>query len=1107
MTALSSKDDSEDVFAPPSSWRRAVLPRRDGHFGAPEVKLDAAAAATAVAGILGQHRERLDVLLHESGNDRSLVTAVRATVDGTHPSPAGAGALAACHDRLDNWGDWGFEAFVDHWAARHGLAFAVEAVVELFGIGTGPLARRPVPSGWSWHTRPRSMAERARTLLAGADETAVAEARQRLGSHRGGLLRRGPLPARVLTSFLLPSERAWVEADVRDVVAADGTDEVHALIESVADARLLGRLLAVLVQAAAPWQFYVFRSVATAITIADGVGPSAAPVLAATCLDERSVAERTAKDPLADVLAHFPTDEAFALLLDRAELRAVRPALLDAARRFPRRALRLLGAAAVAGRHRELLRAHVLSHPDTADAALPALPGAVAALVQGELVSRAAVKLAPDGLVPEILRTPPWDRGRKRAKPTVVPGLQPPTDVRCAWAPGERERWAAEADSMSPDEVASALARVNEPGSSYLILRALAFAESRAAGPIMRSWRPDWLWGAQSLQPIVAAHEADAHGFILDSVRAKPRELAGAIAPYESVEVLILVAGWLDRRTLRATAVGWLRRHAQFAAFALVPNAVGKPGKDRKTAGKVLRLLADNGHRDEVLAAGQGYGDAAAAAVVEVLATDPVDVLPARIPTVPGWVSVPLLPALLFADGKQALPPTAVDHLLTMLVMSTPGEPYAGVERVKAACQPASLASFGWALYEQWQTSGAPTKEGWVVEALGALGDDGTVERLLRVSRADTADPRVVSALEVFVAIGSDAALLALKELSEKVKTKRVREGARAKVAEVADGLGLTADQLADRLLPDLGLGADGTTVLDYGPRRFVVGFDEQLRPTVSDEGGARRKDLPKPGARDDLELAMAAEARFRKLKKDARAVAADQIRRLERAMVEGRRFSCAELRKLFVAHPLRWHVTRRLVWATFTDDAVTADCTASFRIAEDRTFADVTDTELPITDDAVIGVAHPVHLGSDLGRWSDLFSDYEVLQPFPQLGREVCQPSSDQLRESCITDLAGARLESLRFLGLERRGWLRPEVGDGGMTYMFTKPLGASRALVVEVEPGLYAGDPTLHPEQLVRSACLTDGIRRTGSGPTLEDIGPVSASEVLRDLGWLRS
>src|SRR2546423_12251204 len=77
------------------------------------------------------------------------------------------------------------------------------------------------------------------------------------------------------------------------------------------------------------------------------VGPAAAPFLAGWFDDGHGSADAL-KRVLA-VLATLPTDEAFQLLLDRADRKYVQPALLDAMRRYPVRALRLLAAAGPAG--------------------------------------------------------------------------------------------------------------------------------------------------------------------------------------------------------------------------------------------------------------------------------------------------------------------------------------------------------------------------------------------------------------------------------------------------------------------------------------------------------------------------------------------------------------------------------------------------------------------------------------------------------------------------------------------------------------------------------------------------------------------------------------
>jgi hypothetical protein len=192
-------------------------------------------------------------------------------------------------------------------------------------------------------------------------------------------------------------------------------------------------------------------------------------------------------------------------------------------------------------------------------------------------------------------------------------------------------------------------------------------------------------------------------------------------------------------------------------------------------------------------------------------------------------------------------------------------------------------------------------------------------------------------------------------------------------VAEVAEGLGLSTDELADRLVPDLGLDPDGSMTLDYGPRQFRVGFDEHLRPFVRDASGKSLKNLPKPGAHDDDAVAPDAWKRFSALKKEVKAVAGDQINRLEQAMVDQRRWAADDFERFFVAHPFVWHVARRLVWATYDRHGVPG---TAFRVAEDRTLATVDDEAFSLDDADRVGVAHPVALDVDLKAWSEVFAD-----------------------------------------------------------------------------------------------------------------------------------
>ncbi len=495
--------------------------------------------------------------------------------------------------------------------------------------------------------------------------------------------------------------------------------------------------------------------------------------------------------------------------------------------------------------------------------------------------------------------------------------------------------------------------------------------------------------------------------------------------------------------------------------------------------------------------------DAAGAELPPVLTGPP----PARPPKLPLFWQAAAFTRPLLRGRSAALPLAAVEALGRLLAVSRLGKPHAGLAEVRAACDPASLAAFAWDLFFAWLIAGAPPKEQWALNALGHLGDDESARRLVPLIRAwptEGAAARAAMGLDVLRALGTDVALMHLHGFAQKAKSRPLQDKARKKIEEIAAERGLTAEELADRLVPDLGLDAAGTLRLDFGPRAFCVGFDEILKPFVRDADGRRLSDLPKPGAGDDPEAAKSAHEIWKALKKDAKTLAAQQILRLELAMCSRRRWEPALFRMFFVEHPLLQHLVRRLVWSAWDADL---HLLGTFRVEEDSRFADPEDEAWELPAGASVGLVHRLDLTDELAaRWGTIFGDYKILQPFHQLGRDVWT-IQDAERESPTLHRLEGEVATVRLLGLvSRRGWRRE--GVDGFVCELTKPLPGGAEALLRIEPGYRLGiDLAEEPEQTVEPLTLS---ARAGSGEEGDlrfgDLDPVTFSELVRDLESLR-
>ncbi|HLU29595.1 MAG TPA: DUF4132 domain-containing protein, partial [Glycomyces sp.] len=880
----------EDRLELPPGWAGRRLPRRGG-APASEARLDQKASQTVRDLIDWEKAELLEALARPE--HREYADDAAAYIEG-EPNAVGAGAVTAllAHSGRRRTNS-PLRPDLDAWVLDHGLAFAVCAAIEALAV-----------AAWRYDPSLSSQGVRAyilepvdfqrmsaivgqlhdgiallRAMLAAASDEEYAAVVAAAAAHRDRPVKR------VVATLLLPEEREWNDQACLDYAANHSSGYPGNLV--LCSARSAEHLATAGISTISGHHI----NSATLATLIEGVGPESLQVLTRTLRRTSAAAERRL---LLSAVAALPSDQAADHLITRLAEPHVFEAAVDFAARFPVRTLRAIARTA-AGATPGLLRRMagiMAAHPASTAAARAMLDRAELAVIDDLVIDSAAVEAAAPEDLPPLLTAPPWKRKRAASR-TVVDGLRPPAGRRLAWAPGERELWSAVEHEFYEDAERWIQYVENRPPERWGGM-GFAFGPLEAVAPHFQDWKGPDRYPDLSVQRRLLARYGEA---AVDPVLAAARdhhEVHEALLPVSDLETARLTADrFLRLKSLRSVAVAWFRRHGADAARLLIPDALGSHKGRRRPAEAALSLLASLHGREDVLAAADHYGETARNAIEEALCADPLEPLPGvRIPKTPAWANPTMLPQVLLKGRERALPPDAVEHLITVLALATPEFPYAGLEVLARTCDRGSLRDFSWALFEQWVSIGAPSKDGWALTQLAHFADDTTVRSLTPLVRewpGQSQHKRAVAGLEVLGAIGSEAALRAIHGVAQKAKFKGIKEKAAEQIEEIAAGLGLGTEQLADRLVPDFGLGDTASLVLDYGPRRFRVGFDEQLKPFVADEEGKPRKSLPKPGVKDHAETAEAAYERFSQLKKDLRTVAADQVRRLERAMIEGR--------------------------------------------------------------------------------------------------------------------------------------------------------------------------------------------------------------------------
>lgn len=335
---------------------------------------------------------------------------------------------------------------------------------------------------------------------------------------------------------------------------------------------------------------------------------------------------------------------------------------------------------------------------------------------------------------------------------------------------------------------------------------------------------------------------------------------------------------------------------------------------------------------------------------------------------------------------------------------------------------------------------------------------------------------------------------MGIYDIGQRLKFKALKEMAAQMVKAIAKERGLREEELADRLVPTLGLSESGTLRLDFGPRAFHVLFDESLKTQLRDEDGKVLKSLPKPNKSDDADKAKEAKAALSALKKDVKAIAGAQVTRMEKSMTRGRRWSVENFERFFAQHPLMRHLAQRLVWATFEGD----ETKTTFR-PTDEGYADAADEPFsPHTEDE-IGIPHPLDLDeAALASWGQVFADYELTQPFPQLSRTGYDTKAVL---ALVKELTGKSCPTGDVLALGKRGWTRGQPQDSGHVAEMNRRC-AETTVRLELDPGFNVSEVSEFPVQTLSGVFIDNKPLRK---PNLSALPRLEQSELAWSLGPL--
>lgn len=342
-----------------------------------------------------------------------------------------------------------------------------------------------------------------------------------------------------------------------------------------------------------------------------------------------------------------------------------------------------------------------------------------------------------------------------------------------------------------------------------------------------------------------------------------------------------------------------------------------------------------------------------------------------------------------------------------------------------------NVSDFVDALIKSFNDSGGSTKFKHYTVMASLIGGEYVLDKLIKIFNKSLADKRYKFAAMIVNAIalvGSDKALRYVDYIARKYNSSKakVAESARTALTTAAEVHGITAEQLSDRIIPNLGF-ENHFKSFDTPSDSYRAFINKDFKLNYFNTDNKLRKSVPKETPKE-------IKGELKAIEKEIKDVKRTQSGRLELYFSSERKWTADEWNTYYFNNTIMLVYVQQLLWGIYDDKDELLDV---FYVGDDLGMYNVDDEEIEIHKEQCIGIVHPLHMTEEtLNKWKSKLYDIDLTTHFEIVNREIFRAGDNASNGIMNNGATTAKSASSITRFLVNRGW-RKSVWEAGILFL----------------------------------------------------------------------